>query len=294
MCQSISKCCFKECENLEKVKISHGSKLERIEEEAFCKTKIKKIFLPSSIRFLGEKCFDECSELKKIEFSEESKFDRFEMNYFESCSRKLVIKLPRNFKSLDNIPKHILFNLDLSSSDEIFIDGDYIYEDRGKRLIHIRSSGQSKIVIREGVVEISENIFKDLECVKEVEAYSGEKFVLSDFPKSVERITLSKMTEKFVGDEFHENLKVIIVSTNYNVIFTNCENLPQDLVIISETPDFVVFKKLTDKRKVVNQRFYDSEKKKLSNSSGPRPLIKSKKEDVFDFSRLEKVKSLGR
>jgi hypothetical protein len=53
----LSKWSFHECKSLESVTFESGSRLERIEEYAFCESGLTSILIPSSIVVLGEMSF---------------------------------------------------------------------------------------------------------------------------------------------------------------------------------------------------------------------------------------------
>jgi hypothetical protein len=60
--------CFRGCESLCEITFESGSKLQRIEEEAFRLNNLKMIEIPSSVEFIGEFCFSECQSLYDVRF----------------------------------------------------------------------------------------------------------------------------------------------------------------------------------------------------------------------------------
>jgi hypothetical protein len=54
--RALGKCCFSQCDDLEQVQIADGSKLTRIEDEAFWMSyKLQSIVLPDTVQFIGTK-----------------------------------------------------------------------------------------------------------------------------------------------------------------------------------------------------------------------------------------------
>jgi hypothetical protein len=73
----IGKDCFYDCKLLCEVAFA-GSKLQLIEENAFCWTGVRSINVPSSVEFIGKGCFRYCQCLSKVIFKPGSKLQRIE------------------------------------------------------------------------------------------------------------------------------------------------------------------------------------------------------------------------
>jgi hypothetical protein len=65
---AIGKFCFWGCKSLCEVTFETGSKLERIEKQAFSWTRLKKMTIPSSVEVSGEDCFSSCGSLCEVTF----------------------------------------------------------------------------------------------------------------------------------------------------------------------------------------------------------------------------------
>jgi hypothetical protein len=65
--------CFSECRLLSSVTFESGSKLSRIEQQAFNQTGLIEIILPSSVEILGARCFSECVSLSSVTFERGSR-----------------------------------------------------------------------------------------------------------------------------------------------------------------------------------------------------------------------------
>jgi hypothetical protein len=65
--------CFTWCKPLSSVRFESGSRLSRIENEAFRVTGLVEIILPASVEFLGERCFSECPSLSSVTFESGSR-----------------------------------------------------------------------------------------------------------------------------------------------------------------------------------------------------------------------------
>ena len=71
----LTKSCLDQHANVSGVKrvvFEPGSKLERIDDEAFARMNIEEVSIPDSVRELGSACFLECESLKSVTFGAES------------------------------------------------------------------------------------------------------------------------------------------------------------------------------------------------------------------------------
>jgi serine/threonine protein kinase len=85
--------CFCGCKSLCEVIFENGSKLQRIEEQAFLDTGVKTIRIPSSVEFLGEYCFCVCESLYEVIF--EGNVKVIQNNVFSQCDSLKCVKVPR-------------------------------------------------------------------------------------------------------------------------------------------------------------------------------------------------------
>jgi hypothetical protein len=69
---------FSDLKSLESVTFERASRLERIEESAFCGSGLKSIEIPSSVVVLGKKSFYECKSLESVTFESGSRLERIE------------------------------------------------------------------------------------------------------------------------------------------------------------------------------------------------------------------------
>jgi hypothetical protein len=65
------------------VRFESGSRLERIEESAFCLSGLKSILIPSSVVILGKWSFSVCKSLESVTFESGSRLERIEKSMFE-------------------------------------------------------------------------------------------------------------------------------------------------------------------------------------------------------------------
>jgi RNase P/RNase MRP subunit POP5 len=78
----IGKGAFTGFANLAKLTFRPDSRLERIEEEAFCETGLKSIVIPSSVVVLGKCSFAQCKSLESVSFESGSRLERIEDGAF--------------------------------------------------------------------------------------------------------------------------------------------------------------------------------------------------------------------
>jgi hypothetical protein len=78
----IGKGSFCKCKSLESVVFVRGSRLERIEESAFCKCGLKSILIPSSVVVLGKSSFFGCKSLESVAFEYGSRLERIDESAF--------------------------------------------------------------------------------------------------------------------------------------------------------------------------------------------------------------------
>jgi hypothetical protein len=88
--ESIGKYCFDGCGFLCEVTFEFGSKLQRIEKEAFRETHLKTIRIPASVELIGESCFDACHSLYDVVFEFGSKLQRIEESAFQGSGLKMI------------------------------------------------------------------------------------------------------------------------------------------------------------------------------------------------------------
>lgn len=203
----IGQFCFKDCTRLEDVIILRTSHLKIIKQGAFMETNIRTFTVTPEVQEIDVITFLNCIQLRKIKFDESNEIEKLDFNCFQGCSDDLIIKLSKNFKSLENIPKKNLFTLNLKQSQEIIVNGDMVFEKQGKRLFHVRNNNQEKLVIPQSVNEIRDKALNDLINLKEVE-FKGEmeEFNIEILPPGVEKLTLSQNVQNIIG--IHNNLHI--------------------------------------------------------------------------------------
>ena len=87
--------CFKGCMALRRVKFGFSSSLERIGVEAFgavldrwgdhISCNLVTIFIPNSVRELGDRCFQGCRRLRRVMFGSSSSLERIGVQCFDGC-----------------------------------------------------------------------------------------------------------------------------------------------------------------------------------------------------------------
>jgi hypothetical protein len=90
--EMLGKDCFAECESLSTVTFAAGSRLARIEEQAFlgC-SRLPAICIPSSVETLGEECFKWCGSLSTVTFAAGSRLARIKAGTFTGSSQAWAI-----------------------------------------------------------------------------------------------------------------------------------------------------------------------------------------------------------
>jgi hypothetical protein len=83
------------------VTFENGSRLERIEESAFCGTGLKSILIPSSVVTLGKGSFCRCKSLESVTFENGSRLERIEESAFRQSGLK-SIEIPHSVTSIDS------------------------------------------------------------------------------------------------------------------------------------------------------------------------------------------------
>ena len=75
----LTKSCLDQYDNIrevERVVFEQGSKLERIDDEAFADMNVEEVNIPNSVRELGDRCFEDCKRLMRITFGTGSRLER--------------------------------------------------------------------------------------------------------------------------------------------------------------------------------------------------------------------------
>jgi hypothetical protein len=85
--------------SLETIVFEPGSRIARLEKDAFCYSGIKRIFIPSSVAVIGENCFAHCKKLEFVTFELNSGVVRFERYAFWWSGLKQAI-IPDSVKVL--------------------------------------------------------------------------------------------------------------------------------------------------------------------------------------------------
>ena len=93
---------FYYCKKLSFIDIPIDSKLQTIEEDAFCYSAINSFIVPPSVKKLCENAFNFCNNLQIIEINDNSQLSNINTNTFAGCTRALIMVSP-NLKDNINI-----------------------------------------------------------------------------------------------------------------------------------------------------------------------------------------------
>jgi hypothetical protein len=100
--ESLDQYCFDYCRSLSTVLFESGSKLLRLEHNAFCScSSLSSICVPSSVRDLCRGCFSRCPSLSTVSFESESRLSCLDTDAFADCPSLLSICLPPQLASLN-------------------------------------------------------------------------------------------------------------------------------------------------------------------------------------------------
>jgi hypothetical protein len=87
--------CFSECSDLSSLVFERGSKLKRIEAQAFSDCSgLKSICIPASVEILCRRCFAQCHALSFVTFAPESKLNEIEEWVFYFCIHLTSLSIP--------------------------------------------------------------------------------------------------------------------------------------------------------------------------------------------------------
>jgi hypothetical protein len=95
--------CFRSASawSVESVTFESGSRLEQIDECAFCENGLRSILIPSSVGVSGERSFSWCRSLEFVEFGSGSRLERIDKSMFED-SRVSFSLVSRQFTRSTN------------------------------------------------------------------------------------------------------------------------------------------------------------------------------------------------
>jgi hypothetical protein len=113
--QAISESFFSECKSLSWAPFEPGSRLSRLEAQAFSSSDLTSIHLPASVIVINASCFSHCGSLASITFESRSQLSRLATEAFSS-SVLTSIHLPA---SVTVSGEFLLFSLRLTSVDHI-------------------------------------------------------------------------------------------------------------------------------------------------------------------------------
>ena len=88
----IESCCFYCCLELKEIDFKR-TKLRMLGDDAFIRTAIEKIVIPSSVEFLGYRCFGSCRKLKCVSFENHSRLSFLQSGTFAGCKSLIKVKL---------------------------------------------------------------------------------------------------------------------------------------------------------------------------------------------------------
>lgn len=163
------------------VKIPEG--VEEITFRAFENNNLETVYLPESIKVIGNQAFSGCEKLTSIIFSEKTKtLESIEYCAFSECKSLRSINLPKNINEVD---KNAFLSCDVLNSDSGFIIA-------GNNLLSY-SGTETTVCIPEGIKVIAEAAFYRSDII-EVYIPEGVTTIRKDafcMAKSLKKVSLS-------------------------------------------------------------------------------------------------------
>jgi hypothetical protein len=92
--------CFDSCESLTSVTFDANSRLSRLENEAFCGSRLQSIHIPGSLEVICESCFYSSDSLTSVTFDANSQLSRLEKQVFSLSGLHLMRILQYRKKTL--------------------------------------------------------------------------------------------------------------------------------------------------------------------------------------------------
>lgn len=239
----IRKHAFSEFKHVEKVIIP--SSVREISSEAFIKTNLNEIELPSSIEIIGESAFSYCENLKTVEFKGD--IGKIEKNLFYNCFSLETVKMPNSSRSIEENAfyncrslKNITIPNDVTSIGEEAFSGC-----RSLKEIYLPDSikeigasafswchNLNKVTLPDSLTYIPSSCFFSDSSLKSIKLPSSLEFIeeLSFCNSGIESIDLPNTLKSIGRNAFGKcKLKEIVVPELINIIesglFEFCNSL---------------------------------------------------------------------
>jgi hypothetical protein len=162
--------------SLESVTFESGSRLERIEERAFCGSGLRSILIPSSVVFLGLQSLSECKSLESVIFESGSRLERIEERAFSGSALE-SIEIPPNvaFIGVSAFDMQTLRSILVSPANQHFRMRESFLEDISGSTIYRYFGCCRSIVIPSSVVVLGEWSFSGRNSLESVTFESGSR-----------------------------------------------------------------------------------------------------------------------
>jgi hypothetical protein len=99
--QVLGEYCFSECNSVRTVMFDEGSKLTRIEKNAFLRcSELRSICIPAGVESIGDSCFQSCKSLSQVIFEHGSRLARIGKRTFQGCLSLESICIPAQIELL--------------------------------------------------------------------------------------------------------------------------------------------------------------------------------------------------
>jgi hypothetical protein len=165
----VGKWSFDRCSWLEYVSFEYGSRLERIEESAFSRSRLNAIIIPLSVRVLGKESFSSCQSLDFVVFEKGSRLERIEESAFSESGLRSI-----------EIPGHVAWivgsafsgvspnSISMSPDNVTFrLRGGFLEDSEGSRIYRYCGAFRS-VVIPSSVIVLDKSSFDLCTCLEYV------------------------------------------------------------------------------------------------------------------------------
>jgi hypothetical protein len=198
----ISTGCFYNCESFCEITFEFGSKLQRIETQAFYGTNLKMIHIPSSVECIGDECFEFSNSLCEITFGCESALREIGDHAFSVPSLKRI-NLPKKCEIISGLSLVGVKEVSLCPENPFFVQDQSFIKSYDRKVV-IRYVGDDiQIVIVNEIERICAGCFNGYESRFVLEFESGSKLQrLEEFAfmmTHLEKIEIPSTVE-FIGN----------------------------------------------------------------------------------------------
>jgi hypothetical protein len=154
-----------------------GSRLERIEEQAFCESGLKSIWIPSSVVVLGKSSFRDCKSLESVTFESGSRLERIEESAFQ-WTGLISIEIPGSVTFIEGsvFAAVSLNSISVSPDDTRFLVREGLLEDFDGSTIYRYFGSCRSIVVPSSVVVLGSWCFYQCKSLESVSFESGSRF----------------------------------------------------------------------------------------------------------------------